>query len=250
MKFNGLESFTLKVLIIENDPATNQALSAALTGHRFEIHSAGDGQAGLAAARAGPFDLLLLDVVLPHLDGFSLLRTLRQGGDQTPVIFLTARDGVEDRIRGLELGADDYITKPFSPGELVARVKTVLRRTSERARANEPIQGPEQLISIGDLEMDMTRRRAFRAGRRLSLTPKEFSLLSLLARRRGQALTRALIAEEIWETRIERDTNVVDVHVRRLRSKLDDPFDRKLLVTVRGVGYMLSDGASAPAEPL
>ena len=236
----------MKILIIESDPATNQALCAALAVHRLKAQSAIDGREGLSAAQAGAFDLILLDVMLPHLDGFSLLQTLRLAGDQTPVIFLTARNAVEDRIRGLELGADDYITKPFSPGEVLARIKAVLRRSSIRTAAR-PLEAAE-VIRIADLEMDLHRRRATRAGHRLGLTPKEFALLSLLARRLGQVLTRASIAQEVWDTSSEKPTNVVDVHVRRLRSKLDDPFDRKLVVTVRGVGYMLTDGASLPSD--
>jgi len=197
----------------------------------------------MSAVRVGSFDLILLDVMLPCQDGFSLLQTLRQADNQTPVIFLTARGAVEDRIRGLELGADDYITKPFSPDEVLARIRTVLRRLPGRAA---PHNAAAQVIRIGDLELDLHRRRALRAGRRLVLTPKEFSLLSLLARRHGQALSRTFIADEVWDGAFEKGTNVVDVHIRRLRAKLDDPFEQKLIVTLRGVGYMLTDVASLP----
>jgi two-component system, OmpR family, copper resistance phosphate regulon response regulator CusR len=169
---------------------------------------------------------------LPNLDGWSVLEALRSEGKQTPVLFLTAKDAVHDRVKGLELGADDYLVKPFAFSELLARVRSILRRGPARQA---------EILHIADLEIDVVRHRAFRANLRLDLTPKEFGLLSLLARRAGDVLSRALIAEQVWDVNFDSDTNVVDVHVRRLRSKVDDEFEKKLIHTVRGVGYVLED---------
>ena len=170
--------------------------------------------------------------MLPGRDGWSIMENLRKEGSLTPVLFLTARDTVQDRVRGLELGADDYLVKPFAFSELLARVRSVLRRGPTRQL------GP---IKIADLEIDLTAHRVSRAGKRLDLTPKEFALLSLLARRVGEVLSRTLIAEQIWDMNFDSDSNVVDVHVRRLRMKVDDPFESKLIHTVRGVGYVLEE---------
>jgi two-component system copper resistance phosphate regulon response regulator CusR len=170
--------------------------------------------------------------MLPGLDGWSVLKTLRQEGWQTPVLYLTARDSVPDRVKGLELGADDYLVKPFAFAELLARIRTVLRRG--------PVRQTES-VRVADLQVDVVRHKAFRAGRRIELTPKEFALLSLLARRAGEPLSRTVIAEAVWDMNFDSDTNVVDVHVRNLRSKVDEPFQRKLIHTVRGVGYVLED---------
>ena len=170
--------------------------------------------------------------MLPGRDGWSIMENLRKEGSLTPVLFLTARDTVQDRVRGLELGADDYLVKPFAFSELLARVRSVLRRGPTRQL------GP---IKIADLEIDLTAHRVSRGGKRLDLTPKEFALLSLLARRVGEVLSRTLIAEQIWDMNFDSDSNVVDVHVRRLRMKVDDPFESKLIHTVRGVGYVLEE---------
>ena len=191
-----------------------------------------DGAAGLDFARASDYDLIVLDVLLPGKDGWSVLAELRRNGKETPVLFLTARDAVEDRVRGLHAGADDYLVKPFAFAELLERVRTLLRRS--------PVRQPETL-RIGDLEIDSSRYRATRAGRRLDLTPKEFSLFSLLARRKGEVLTRTLIAAQVWDMNFDSHTNVVEVHMRRLRAKVDDLFERKLIRTVRGVGYVLEE---------
>jgi two-component system copper resistance phosphate regulon response regulator CusR len=173
---------------------------------------------------------MILDVMLPERDGWSVLAELRQAGKQTPVLFLTARDAIHDRVKGLRLGADDYLVKPFAFSELLARIDSILRRTSARQ--------PE-VLHIGDLELDLVHNKAIRAGKRLDLTPKEFALLALLGRRTGEVLSRSLIAQEIWGVSLDAETNVVDVHVRRLRSKADDPFAEKLIHTVRGAGYVL-----------
>ena len=178
------------------------------------------------------YDAVVLDVMLPGRDGWSVLASLRAAGVQTPVLFLTARDAVEDRVRGLELGADDYLVKPFAFSELLARIRSILRRGPQRQA---------ETLQVADLEIDLARHRATRGGKRLSLTPKEFSLLSLLVRRRGEVLTRTLIAEQVWDVNFDTDTNVVDVHVRRLRAKVDDPFERKLVRTIRGVGYVIDE---------
>jgi two-component system copper resistance phosphate regulon response regulator CusR len=189
-----------------------------------------DGIDGLHQARTESYDLIVLDVMLPGRDGWSILRELRAAGQSTPVLFLTARDAVADRVKGLELGADDYLVKPFAFSELVARVRSVLRRGSARQ--------PE-IIEVADLEIDVPRHRVKRSGRRIDLSPKEFSLLSLFARRAGEVLSRTMIAEQVWDMNFDSDTNVVDVHVGRLRAKIDDPFEHKLIRTVRGVGYVL-----------
>jgi two-component system copper resistance phosphate regulon response regulator CusR len=229
------------LLIIDDQPKTLEILQDVFAAEGYQVQAASDGEKGLQAARAGGFDLVLLDVDLPKRDGFSVVESLRKAGNETPVIFLTGRDSVDDRIRGLSLGSDDYVTKPFVPAELLARIKSVLRRTRAGSQDGDWQTSQRSLIRIGDLELDLIRNRAARAGRQLKLTPKEFALLSLLARQRGQVLSRLVIAEQIWDTKLDAGTNVVDVHVRRLRAKIDDPFDRKMVHTIRGVGYVLED---------
>jgi two-component system copper resistance phosphate regulon response regulator CusR len=221
-----------RLLVIEDERKTASYLRKGLTENGFAVDVAAEGQEGLRLARQGDYDLIILDVMLPGRDGWSVLAELRHADSPTPVLFLTARDAVADRVKGLELGADDYLVKPFAFAELLARVRSVLRRGSGRQ--------PET-VRVGDLEVDLVRHRASRAGQRLDLTPKEFALLSLFVRRSGEVLSRPLIAEQVWEMTIESDSNVVDVHVRRLRAKVDDPFGRKLIHTVRGVGYVLED---------
>jgi len=222
----------VKVLVVEDEPKSAAYLSKGLGESGFVVDVAHDGENGLSLARGGGYELIVLDVMLPRRDGLSVLAELRRGGAQTPVILLTARDRVQDRVLGLDQGADDYLVKPFAFAELLARIRTVLRRAATRR--------PE-LIRIADLEIDVARQRVSRSERRIDLTAKEFLLLSLLARRAGEALSRTLIAQEVWDMNFDPGTNVVDVHVRRLRAKVDEPFERKLIHTVRGVGYVLED---------
>ena len=222
----------MRLLVIEDERKTACYLRQGLTENGVTVEVAGRGEDGLRLALAADYDLLILDVMLPGRDGWSVLAELRRAGKQTPALFLTARDAVPDRVKGLELGADDYLVKPFAFAELLARVRSILRRG--------PARLPETM-SVADVELDLLHHRASRAGRRLDLTPKEFALLWLLARRAGEVLSRGLIAEQVWDMAFAGDSNVVDVHVRRLRSKLDDPFERRLIHTVRGVGYVLEE---------
>jgi len=202
----------------------------------FVVSVAPDGADAMRQIDAGSFDLIVLDIMLPGVDGWQILAWLRAAGVQAPILILTARDEVSDRVRGLELGADDYLVKPFAFSELLARVRTILRRPPMRVAAT---------LRVADLEIDLSGHRATRSGKRLDLTAREFTLLSLLVRRAGEVLTRTLIAESVWDMRAGGDTNVVDVNMRRLRGKVDDPFPRKLLRTVRGVGYVLENPESS-----
>jgi len=222
----------MKLLIVEDDRKTVAYLRKGLIEAGFTVDVAFGGDDGLHAARTGDYDLLVLDVMLPGRDGWSVITELRGAGRQTPVLFLTAMDAVDDRVRGLELGADDYLVKPFAFSEFLARVRSVLRRGTARQT---------ETLRVADLEVDTLRFAASRSGCKLELTPKEFSLLALLTRRAGDVLSRTLIAEQVWDMNFDSDSNVVDVHVRRLRAKIDDPFARKLIHTVRGVGYVLEE---------
>ena len=202
------------------------------------VESALNGEDGLDLATTRPYDLIILDVMLPRRNGWSVMSELRRQVD-TPVIFLTARDAVPDRIKGLELGADDYLLKPFAFSELLARIRTVLRRGPSQQAAS---------LQVGDLELDLIRHHARRGGEKLALTAKEFSLLALMARRRGEVLTRTQIAELVWDIHFHSDSNVVDVAIGRLRRKIDHSFDTQLIHTVRGIGYVLEERAHAPGS--
>ena len=225
----------MKLLVVEDEPKTGDYLRQGLVEAGFVVDLARDGIDGLHLGETGDYDLVILDVMLPKLDGWQVLAGLRRAGREMPVLFLTARDQVEDRVKGLELGADDYLVKPFAFAELLARVRTLLRR-STGSRHQEP-----QHVRVADLELDLLRRRVTRSGQRINLTAKEFALLELLLRRRGEVLPRSLIASQIWDMNFDSDTNVIDVAVRRLRAKMDDGFAPKLIRTVRGMGYVLED---------
>ncbi len=226
----------MKILIVEDEHKTGDYLKQGLSEAGFVADLARDGVDGLHLALTGDYDLAVLDVMLPKLDGWQVLREIRRKGKQLPVLFLTARDQVEDRVKGLEFGADDYLVKPFAFSELLARVRALLRR----GRTSEP-----ELLQIADLELDLLRRRVTRAGKRIDLTAKEFALLELLLRRQGEVLPRSLIASQVWDMNFDSDTNVIEVAVRRLRAKIDDDFEPKLIRTVRGMGYVLEIPAQA-----
>lgn len=223
----------MRILLVEDEPKTGDYLKQGLVEAGFSVDLLRDGLDGLHHALTDSFDLAILDVMLPGLDGWGILNGIRRAGKDMPVLFLTARDAVEDRVKGLELGADDYLVKPFAFSELLARVRTLLRRGTKT-------MGPE-ILRLADLELDLLRRRVSRAGKRIDLTAKEFALLELLLRRRGEVLPRSLIASQIWDMNFDSDTNVIEVAVRRLRAKMDDDFEPKLIRTVRGMGYVFED---------
>jgi two-component system, OmpR family, copper resistance phosphate regulon response regulator CusR len=219
----------MKILVIEDEVKTAKFLKKGLGEAGYVVDVAEDGIGGLHLALEVDFDLIVLDVMLPGQDGWHVLARLREAGRKALVLMLTARDTVYERVRGFELGADDYLVKPFAFSELLARVRSLLRRSAPRA---------QETIRMADLEIDLLRHRATRSGQRIDLTAKEFLLLTLLARRAGEVLSRTLIAETVWDINFDSDTNVVDVNVRRLRSKVDDPFPVKLIHTIRGAGYV------------
>lgn len=222
----------MKILVVEDDKKTASYLERGLTENGYIVDVAYDGEDGLQRAKDNDYEMIILDVMLPRRDGWSVVSELRKQGKQSLVLFLTAKDDVLDRIKGLDLGADAYLVKPFAFSELIAQMKTLFRRSPS-------IQAP--VIKIADLEIDFMNHRALRASKRLDLTPKEFALLVYMAKHTGEILSRTIIADQVWNMHFDSDTNVVDVHIRRLRSKMDDPFEKKLIHTVRGMGYILQD---------
>lgn len=223
----------MKLLVVEDEPKLSAYLSKGLGEQGFVVDVARDGIDGRHLAVEGDYDLVLLDAMLPGIDGFAVLSAIRKAKD-TPVLMLTARDSVEDRVRGLRAGADDYLAKPFAFSELLARVDALLRRVG-----NGRLERSSHRLA--DLEVDLIKRKASRAGRRLDLTAKEFALLALLLRRRGEILSRTVLAEQVWDMNFDSDTNVVEVAIRRLRTKIDVPFDTALLHTIRGMGYVMEE---------
>ncbi|TSK04405.1 MAG: response regulator [Geobacter sp.] len=225
----------MRILIIEDEQKAANYLKKGLTENGFSVDIANDGEDGLHLAMTESYDLIILDVMLPVKGGWAIIEELRAAGNDVPVIFLSARDAVHDRVHGLELGADDYLVKPYAFSELLARIRIILRR--------HPLQQSE-LLRMADLELDMVRHKARRAGQSLDLTAKEFQLLTLMLRRRGEVLSRTTISEQVWGINFDSDTNVVDVAIRRLRKKVDDPYTLKLIHTIRGVGYVIDEEAS------
>ncbi|GLX88401.1 heavy metal response regulator transcription factor [Pseudomonas weihenstephanensis] len=223
----------MKLLIVEDQPKTGQYLRQGLSEAGFSTELATDGITGQHLALTGDYSLLILDVMLPGRDGWQILQAVRSAGLDIPVLFLTARDAVEDRVHGLELGADDYLVKPFAFSELLARVRSLLRRGSSTTQ--------ETSLQLADLRLDLIRRRVERNGQRIDLTAKEFSLLELLLRRQGEVLPKSLIASQVWDMNFDSDTNVIEVAIRRLRLKIDDSHEQKLIHTVRGMGYVLEE---------
>jgi two-component system copper resistance phosphate regulon response regulator CusR len=221
----------MRILVIEDEKKTAAFLAKGLREGGFTVEIAEDGERGLDLALTTPFDLLVVDVMLPKKDGWTVVAELRAENIQTPILFLTARDSARDRVKGFALGADDYLVKPFAFSELMARVRSLLRRSSQVAH--------EKQLRIDDLEIDIHRHRAIRSGLTLNLTAKEFLLLAHLARSAGEVVSRSSIVERVWGMDFKTSTNVVDVMVRRLRAKVDDPFKTKLIHTIRGVGYVL-----------
>jgi len=221
----------MKILIIEDEPKTGSYLKQGLTEAGFVVDLVRDGLDGMHMALSESYALVILDVMLPTLDGWHVLKGIRNAGKDLPVLMLTARDHVEDRVKGLELGADDYLIKPFAFAELLARVRTLLRRGG---KSKEP-----DVLQTADLELNLLRRRVTRNGHQINLTAKEFALLELLLRRQGEVLPRSLIASQVWDMNFDSDTNVIEVAMRRLRAKIDDDFETKLIRTVRGMGYVL-----------
>jgi two-component system copper resistance phosphate regulon response regulator CusR len=220
----------MKILVVEDEVKTGDYIKQGLVESGFVVELVRTGLDGHHKAMIGDYELIILDVMLPDIDGWKILSSLRESNNHTPVLFLTARDHVNDRVKGLELGADDYLVKPFAFAELLARVRTLIRRGTSI---------PNNILHIADLELDIPSRIATRSGRTINLTTKEFTLLELMVRRQGEVLPRSLIASQVWDINFDSDTNVIDVAIRRLRAKIDDDFSPKLIQTVRGMGYKM-----------
>jgi DNA-binding response OmpR family regulator len=227
---------TMRILIVEDDTDLGEFIGKGLREERYAVDLAVDGEEGLQLAGENPYQLIILDIMLPKLDGLTVCRRLRASGNATPILLLTARDSIQDRVSGLDTGADDYLTKPFAFVELLARVRALMRRG-----------GPQHLarLKAADLELDPASRRAWRAGREITLTNKEYALLEFFLRNKNRVLTRTAIIQHVWDLSYDPMTNIVDAHVRALRAKMDRDFSPPLITTVRGAGYMLEE----PEEP-
>lgn len=225
----------MRILVVEDQAKVVRALTESLGREGYDVATARTGEEGFFLLNAETFDLVVLDLMLPGRDGLEILQTLRKRGLQTPVLILTARDAVEDRVLGLDLGADDYVIKPFALPELMARIRALLRR----GKSDQPSR-----MRLAELEMDLVGRAVTRAGQRLELTPREFDLLEYLLRHQGRIVSREMLARDVWKEphRATPIDNVIDVHIARLRRKLDDPFDQKLIKTVRGMGFVVREG--------
>jgi len=221
----------MRVLIVEDDLEAAAAMTRGLAEAGHDCRTAADGELGLAATASEPFDVLIVDRMMPRLDGVSMVERLRASGDQTPVLFLSALGEINDRVSGLKAGGDDYLVKPYAFAELIARVEALARR-----RETGSVQ---TVLKVGDLEMDLLGREVRRAGQEIDLQPREFQLLEFLMRNAGQSVTRTMLLEKVWEYHFDPQTNVIDVHISRLRAKIDKGFDRAMLQTVRGAGYRL-----------
>ena len=221
----------MRLLVVEDEAKTGDYLKQGLSEAGFQVSLARNGLDGHHLAMTELFDVIILDVMLPDVSGWKILQSLREADNKTPVLFLSARDSIDDRVKGLELGADDYLIKPFAFAEVLARVRTLIRRGA--------VQTVDDILIVADLEMDIPKRKIQRAGKRILLSNKEFILLELLLRREGEVLPRSLIASQVWDMNFDSDTNVIDVAIRRLRAKVDDDFTIKLIHTVRGMGYKL-----------
>jgi len=230
-------SLIVKILVAEDEPKTGVYLKQGLAEAGFVVDLVTNGIDAVQQAHDEEYDLLILDVMMPGLDGWQVLERARAAGSETPALFLTARDQVEDRVKGLELGADDYLVKPFAFSELLARVRSLLRRGT-----NATVQTS---LAIADMQVDLLKRRVERGGKRIDLTAKEFMLLELLLRRRGEVLSKSLIASKVWDINFDSDTNIIEVAIRRLRAKIDDDFRVKLIQTVRGMGYFIDSTESS-----
>ena len=223
----------MRLLIVEDEKKTGEYLKKGLTESSYTVDLADNGLDGLHQAMSEEYDLILLDVMLPKLNGWQILQTLRSNKIDIPVLMLTARDQIEDRVKGLELGADDYLVKPFAFVELLARIRNILKRNTKTATVSDTS------FQIENLQLDILKRRAYRDNESINLTAKEFSLLELLMQRKGEVLSRSLIASQVWDMNFDSDTNVIDVAIRRLRNKVDKPYEPKLIHTIRGMGYVL-----------
>lgn len=222
----------MRILVVEDEKKVAGFVKKGLEEESYAVDVAYDGEEAINLLKTYPYDLVILDLMLPKKDGFQVLKEFRESGGDAPVLILTARDSVEDVVKGLDLGADDYLRKPFSFLELLARVRALLRR-----RKGEP----QSVLRVGDLEVNLTDRRVFRGGKEIELTSREFALLEFLVRNKGRVLTRTMIAEHVWNQSFDSGSNVIDVYINYLRKKIDHGFDKKLIKTIRGVGYMIKD---------